>query len=105
MKQLLTKVGLWFVLAANVVDAYVSVKVIGNGPLEEANPLMAVLIETNPVIFVIVKTLLVLSGTYLLMRHSDNLLTQFGAYLLFMVYFTLILCFYYYIPPELIFKN
>ena len=105
MKQLLTKVGLWFVLVANVVDAYVSVKVIGNGPLKEANPLMAVLLDTNPVLFVTVKTILVLSGIYLMMRHSDKLLTQLGAYFLFMVYFTLILCFYYFIPPELIFKN
>ena len=105
MKQLLTKIGLWFVLAANVVDAYVSIKVIRNGPFEEANPLMATILDNSPVTFVLGKSALVLSGIYLMMRHSNNLVTQLGAYLLFVTYFSLIVCFYYFIPPELIFSR
>ncbi len=104
MRQLLTKVGLWFVLVANVIDAFITVKVIRNGPFEEANPLMEVVLDHNPVVFVAVKSLLVLLGIYLMWRHSDKLITQMGAYLLFVVYLTLIISFYYFVPPELIFK-
>jgi len=104
MKRLLTKLGLWFVLVANVVDAYVTVKVISVGPYEEANPLMEVVLDSNPLAFVIIKSSLVLLGVYLMMRHSDKLITQLGAYFLFVVYLTLIISFYYFIPLELIFK-
>jgi hypothetical protein len=104
MRQLLTKAGLGFVLVANVIDAFITVKIARNGPFKEANPLMEVVLDLNPVIFVAVKTCLVLGGLYLMWKHSDKLLTQMGAYLLFVVYFTLIISFYYFVPPELIFK-
>jgi len=104
MRQLLTKIGLGFVLVANAIDAFITVKIIRNGPFEESNPLMEVVLDLNPVMFVAVKTCLVLGGIYLMWRHSHKLLTQMGAYLLFIVYLTLIISFYYFVPPELIFK-
>ena len=104
MRQLLTKLGLGFVLIANVIDAITTIKIIKNGPFEEANPLMEIALNSSPLTFVIVKTALVVLSLFILIKHSDNLLAQLGGYFLFVVYLALIASFYYFVPPELIFK-
>ena len=57
----LTKFGLGFVLVANVVDVFFTMKYIFSGVLQEANPIMEPLVE-HPFLFISIKTLLVCGG-------------------------------------------
>ena len=49
------------------------------GRATEANPLLAHVLDDNPLAFVAVKFSLVLLGTILLWRHREEILAQAGA--------------------------
>ena len=99
MKSLVRKVtnfGLGFVLVANLVDIFFTIKYIFSGVLQEANPIMEPLVE-HPFLFVGVKTFLVSAGVLGLYKKSDNKLAQIGTYFCFCIYFALMLSFYYFL--------
>lgn len=91
----LTNFGLGFVLIANLVDIFFTIRYIFSGVLHEANPIMEPLVE-HPFLFVAVKTLLVSAGVLGLHLKSDHKLAQFGAYFCFSIYFALMVSFYYF---------
>jgi len=93
--QKITNYGLGFVLVANLVDIFFTVKYIFSGVLQEANPFMEPLVE-HPFLFIAVKTLLVTGGVICLHRTADHRLAQAGTYFCFSIYFALMVSFYYF---------
>lgn len=82
-------VGAIFVL--NAIDAVATVTWVSAGMAEEANPLMAHLLEMHPVVFVGVKLTLVGLCVSLLWRYYDHTLSVVACILLVSVYYVLIL--------------
>ena len=91
----LTNFGLGFVLVANVVDIFFTIKYIFSGVLKEANPVMEPLVK-HPFLFISIKTLLVCGGVYALHKKSNHKLAQLGTYFCFSIYFALMVSFYYF---------
>lgn len=74
------------ILIMNVCDAYLTYAWMDLGVIEEANPLMAYLLEVSTSLFFAVKLTLVSLGGYLLWRHRWRWLAQLGLLALFCVY-------------------
>jgi len=81
----------WATLILNVVDAFLTLIWVMSGQATEANPLMAVLIEQNPVLFVVVKFTLVFLGSTLLWRYRKRPLSVIFIFLAFMIYYGIVL--------------
>jgi hypothetical protein len=78
------------ILVMNLLDAVFTLVWIGTGRATEANPLMAVIVRTHPVLFVVVKTTLVSLGLLLLWRLRRSPLAIVGIFVAFIVYYMLI---------------
>jgi hypothetical protein len=81
----------WGTLVLNVVDAFLTLYWITSGLATEANPLMAVLIEEHPLVFIVVKFSLVFLGSTLLWRYRKRPLSVICIFLAFMVYYGVVL--------------
>ena len=74
------------ILVMNACDAYLTYAWMDLGVIEEANPLMAYLLEVSTPLFFAVKLTLVSLGGYLLWRHRWRWLAQLGLTALLCVY-------------------
>jgi len=95
-----TKTFILYILLFNAVDAFLTTKyIIELMILNENNPLMLHLIRLDMGVlpFIVPKTLLVCLGCYLLWRRYDHILAQVGSYLCFIVYFTIVVHFYFFV--------
>lgn len=82
-------VGVTIVL--NVVDAILTLIWIFMGFAEEANPLMALLLDVHPVLFVLGKLTLVGLGTIVLWRLRRRAAAVVAIFAVFLTYYAIIL--------------
>ena len=95
MKDKLIKWALSSVLIMNGIDALASLWFIKyKAVLEEANPLAKMVMELGDVPFVILKTLIVGMGVYILWEKRKHPLALIGTYIGFMTYLSLMWGFY-----------
>jgi len=80
---------LWLTIIFNVIDACASVALISFGGIEEENLLMDSALQWGVIPFVMTKTALVAGGAYILWKYHYRPIAQVGAYLTFMMYWTL----------------
>jgi hypothetical protein len=78
-------------LVLNVLDAIWTIAEIASGRASEANPLMAGLAHSEPVLFAFVKILLVSLGSYILWQHRQKATAVCAIFVAFMVYYCLLL--------------
>ena len=81
----------WATLVLNVADAVLTLLWVTSGQATEANPIMAVLIERNPIMFVVVKFTLVFLGSTLLWRYRKRPLSVICIFIAFIVYYSVLL--------------
>jgi len=92
------KVLIGFTLIFNVIDICVTVKFIKYGGYKENNPFMNYFLKMEGIMpFVLIKTLLICAGIYLLYKRRDYLIARLGIYLCFCFYWALIAHFYYFL--------
>jgi len=75
----------------NAFDTFFSVKYIKFGPLSESNPIMNVLLEDGPSLFIFYKIIIVTTFAILLYFQKNNKLANIILYLLTFVYGILML--------------
>lgn len=78
------------VLVLNVIDAVMTVAWIYAGRAVEANPLLADLAHSQPILFVLVKTTLVSLGSWLLWRRRRQPLAVVAIFGVFLAYYFLV---------------
>lgn len=78
-------------LASNLLDAALTLCAVEFGDAVEANPLMAALLAHGPLVFVLVKHLLVSLGLVLLWRFRARPLARAGAWLVLPIYPALVM--------------
>tara|TARA_B100000212_G_C27267638_1_gene487294 strand:+ start:520 stop:861 length:342 start_codon:yes stop_codon:yes gene_type:complete len=76
----------FLIMVMNVCDAILTHSWLELGVIEEANPLMAYLLETSPPLFFTVKLTLVYLGGFLLWRHRYTMAAQLALLGLTAVY-------------------
>jgi len=76
-----------FIFLLNAVDGALTVIWVLTGKAEEANPLMAELIDIEPVFFMVAKLLLVALGSFLLWRFRRQRAAVIGLFVLFIAYY------------------
>lgn len=79
------------ILLLNVIDAGLTLRWIQGGYATEANPMMEVLAHDYPLLFVIVKFVLVALGAYLLWRLRKRRLAIVSIFLAFLAYYCVLL--------------
>ena len=95
MKDRIIKWVLGSVLCMNAVDAISSLIFIKHlAILEEANPFAEFLMNFGDVPFVILKTLVVSTGVYILWETRHRPLALIGTYVAFLTYLSLMVGFY-----------
>jgi len=70
----------------NALDGILTIIWIETGRFSETNPLMDLLLSTNPVLFISVKMLLVCLGVVLLWRYRDNAFAVVSIFFCFTAY-------------------
>jgi hypothetical protein len=80
-----------FVIVLNLLDGLLTIFWVISGQAEEANPLMAELIQMHPVVFIAGKLALVMLGTYLLWRLRYRATAVISIFVVFLVYYALLL--------------
>jgi len=93
----ITKFFLYGTMFFNIIDAFVTVRVVKYGHLEENNPIMKYMLDIGVLPFVAFKTTLVAMGVYILWKYRNKLIAQIGAYFCFSFYWTLICLFYHFL--------
>jgi hypothetical protein len=95
VKDKMIKWALSSVLVMNAVDAIASLIFIKHlAVLEEANPVANLLMTLGDVPFVILKTLIVSMGVYILWENRTKSLALLGSYVAFVSYMALMTGFY-----------
>jgi hypothetical protein len=79
------------VIILNLLDGILTMVWVFSERANEANPLMAPLIEANPVLFIAVKMALVFLGTYLLWRLRKRALAVVAIFAAFLVYYAILI--------------
>jgi hypothetical protein len=74
------------VILLNLVDAFSTLLVVTAGVATEANPLMAALLDTSPLLFLAGKLGLVSLGTWVLWRLRSSPLAAFGGFAVLLAY-------------------
>ncbi len=82
-------IGVVFIL--NVIDGVLTLFWVFTEKAEEANPLMAALININPVLFITGKMLLVLLGSLLLWNLRERPVAVISIFMVFLVYYFILL--------------
>ena len=80
-----------FVFVANVLDAFLTLHWINIRAAEESNPLMAALIDIDPLLFLFVKVVGVTSACVFLYFLRSHLATKISAVLVALVYYVVLL--------------
>jgi hypothetical protein len=96
--KVLKKLTVFFLISTllfNVFDATATIWVVTRGLAEEANPLLVGPLQTSPLLFIAIKTILAGGGTYLMWRRRDHMIVVLGAYIVFTVYWSLVLWFWF----------
>lgn len=70
----------------NALDGVLTINWVSHGIATEANPLMNILISTNPLLFMTIKLLLVSLGAYLLWCHRNKPLAVASLYFCVLAY-------------------
>jgi hypothetical protein len=78
-------------LVLNLLDAIFTLFWVRVGLAEEANALMRDLVNNHAVLFVVVKTALVASGSYLLWRRRHRPTAVIGIFAVFIAYYAVLL--------------
>lgn len=95
--KLLKKLAGFFIVATlvfNVIDASATLWVVSQGLAVEANPFLQEPLEAGPLTFIAVKSGLAGLGSYLMWRRRDHLIVVCGAYVCFVVYWSLVVWFW-----------
>ena len=71
----------------NIYDAIFTLLWIELNLARELNPFMAFLIEINPILFVVVKTILVNTGVWLIWLNKESSLSKLAIAPVFLLYF------------------
>jgi hypothetical protein len=79
------------ILVLNAVDAVLTLLWVHTGRATEANPLLAELVDSHPVLFVSVKLTLVALGSSLLWHFRRRRLAVIGIFAGFLIYYYLLL--------------
>ena len=82
---------IFLVFLLNAADAVFTVYWIVGAETRETNPLMDLLLGIHPLVFVVVKLLLVAMGSYLLWRFRRQRVAVVGIFVLFIVYYWLLI--------------
>ncbi len=80
-----------WILVLNLIDAVATMVWVGTGRAQEANPLMAGLLDSSPLAFMLVKLALVSGGVVVLWRFRDRALALAGTLAVFLAYYGLLL--------------
>jgi len=78
-------------LILNLLDALFTLYWVRSGHAEEANQLLADLVEHHAVLFVLVKTTLVCGGSWLLWRKRDRAFAVVSIFVVFLAYYGVLL--------------
>jgi len=79
------------VFILNVIDGILTIIWVLTNKSTEANPMMDILIQVNPVLFITVKMALVLLGSYLLWRYRKQAAAVVAIFLAFIVYYAILI--------------
>ena len=79
------------VIVLNGLDAILTMLWVYSGQATEANPLMANLLNSHPVLFVLVKILLVGLGSLVLYKRREHQFAAVGIVGLFIVYYGILI--------------
>jgi len=79
------------VLVMNLLDGLLTLVWIWTGVAEEANPLLAHLVNEQPVLFMGAKTTLVGLGSWLLWRHRKRKMAVVAIFVGFLAYYLILL--------------
>ncbi len=79
------------VIVLNLIDGVLTLYWVMSGMAVEANPLMDVLLERHPLLFILLKLGLVMMGTYLLWRLRRRAAAVVAIFLVFLVYYWVLL--------------
>ncbi len=79
------------VLVMNLLDGLLTLVWIWTGVAEEANPLLAHLVNEQPVLFMGAKTTLVGLGSWLLWRHRKRKMAVVAIFIGFLAYYLILL--------------
>lgn len=79
------------ILILNGIDAVLTALWVDGGLANEANPFFGDLVKTQPVLFVLIKVLLVSFGSFTLWRRRREPLAVIGIFGIFLVYYWLLL--------------
>jgi hypothetical protein len=71
----------------NIYDAISTLLWIELNLARELNPFMALLIEINPILFVLIKTILVNTGVWLIWLNRESSLSKLATAPVFLLYF------------------
>ena len=97
-KDVVTKVLVFFTMMFNVIDIFVTIKIIKFGKMDENNPFMKFFLDMDGEMpFIFAKTFLICAGCYFLYKYREKLMAQIGAYLCFCFYWALICQFYFFV--------
>jgi len=78
-------------LILNLLDALFTLYWVRSGHAEEANQLLAELVEQHAVLFVLVKTTLVCGGSWLLWHKRDHGFAVVSIFVVFVAYYSVLL--------------
>lgn len=78
-------------LVLNLFDALFTLYWVRSGHAEEANQLLAELVEQHAVLFVLVKTTLVCGGSWLLWLKRDRAFAVVSIFVVFLAYYGVLL--------------
>lgn len=79
------------ILLLNVIDGILSILWIGSGKAVETNPLLEMLINQHPILFMITKLSLVVLGVVLLWRLKHHPLAIVTIFTMFLLYYYVLL--------------
>lgn len=97
-KDVITKILVFFTMIFNVIDIFMTIKIIKFGKMDENNPFMKFFLDMDGVMpFIFAKTFLICAGCYFLYKYREKLMAQIGAYLCFCFYWALICQFYFFV--------
>jgi len=80
-----------FIFIANILDAFLTLHWINIRAAEESNPLMAALIDINPLLFLFVKVIGVTSACVFLYFLRNHLATKISVVVVGLVYYCVLL--------------
>lgn len=91
MKARIIKILIIFIFLFNVVDALVTAHLFGVGLIEEANPLMNVLLNRSTALFIAIKLLISSLCCVVFWHFHEDKTVKIGVCAIFLLYFAIAL--------------